>query len=391
MDDRPAATSRPGQRKLPSHESNAESVVSAHARERKVHACALDPVGDPRWKTYVENQPDALVYHHPAWLEVLQGAYGGELVAVGCETEDGELRGVLALARTRGLVTGRRLSSLPYTPLAGPLASDEAAMAVVIRAALDESRARNAYLQIKTYSAGLQTLVDDISGVPWETTYIVELPDTPEKLRFGNSRNHSRIKWAVNKAAKAAVRVRDAETETELRAWYELYLTTMRAHVVPPRPYRFFKAMWDVLRPREMMRVLLAEQDSGRGRRLIAGSVFLQFGSTVFYAFTGASAKDLTLRPNDVIQWTALHDACSGGFRRYDMGEVDADDQGLVEFKQKWGGQPTPLYRYYYPAPSRAEASVLKSGRLRDLGKAVWPYVPLKVTERIGDSIYRYY
>jgi hypothetical protein len=262
---------------------------------------------------------------------------------------------------------------------------------VLLRAALEEAGTHNAYLQIKTYAPHLETFVDALSRVPWDTTYIVELPDTPEQLRFGNSRNHARIKWAVNKATKAAVRVRHGETEAELRAWYKLYLTTMRGQMVPPRPYRFFKAIWDVLGRRQMMHLLLAEQDRGRGRRLIGGSVLLRFGSTVFYAFTGVSAADLTLRPNDLIQWTALHDACRDGFRRYDLGEVAADDAGLAEFKLKWGARPTPLYRYYYPAPSRVEASVLRSGRVRGLGRALWSHVPLKVTEALGERIYRYY
>src|SRR5207249_10001549 len=98
-------------------------------------------------------------------------------------------------------------------------------------------------------------------------------------------RNHGRITWAVNKAAKAGVRVRDAETDDELRSWYRLYLETMREKAVPPRPYRFFKTMWDVLRPQAMLRLLLAEQQG----RLLAGSIFLCYGSTVCYAFTGRS------------------------------------------------------------------------------------------------------
>jgi Acetyltransferase (GNAT) domain len=363
----------------------------ADMSQRAFRVGRIDPFGDPRWQTYVEEAADAHIYHHPAWLEVLQRAYGGECVAFACEADDGELWGVLPLFRTRGLLTGTRLSSLPYTPLAGPLASDDAATAVLLDAALEEARDRNAYLQIKTYSAQLGTIVDALSAVPWETTYIVDLPDMPEKLRFGNSRNHGRVKWAVNKAERAGVHIRQAETEAELRAWYELYLTTMRGHVVPPRPYRFFEAMWDVLRPRRMMRLLLAEQDGGCARRLIAGSVFLQFGSTVFYAFTGASAADLALRPHDLIQWTALHDACSDGFPRYDLGEVDADDRGLAEFKQKWGARPIPLYRYYYPAPSRAEARTLRFARAREIGRTLWPHVPLKVTEMLGERIYRYY
>src|SRR5439155_16223323 len=138
-----------------------------------------------------------------------------------------------------------------------------------------------------------------------------------------------------------------------------------REKAVPPRSYRFFKTMWDVLRPQAMLRLLLAEQQG----RLLAGSIFLWYGSTVCYAFTGRSSSDLWLRPNDAIQWTALHDACNEGFTRYDFGEVNEDDSGLADFKRKWGAEPTPLYRYYFPAPSRAERGLLASGYIRPIGK----------------------
>ena len=361
----------------------------AKPRDDGLRADRVDPRSDARWETYVAGQADALVYHHPAWLEVLQRAYGHDLVAFACETEDGELCGALALFRTRGLLTGRRLSSLPHTPRAGPLASNDAATAALLRAAIEEARACRAHLQIKASSANLGRLVEGLTAVPWEATYIMELPDVPERLRFGNARNNARIKWAVNKAIKAGVRVRLGETEAELRAWYELYLETMRDHVVPPRPYRFFKAMWDVLGPRGMVRLLLAEEHHAHGRRLLAGSVFLCFGSTVLYAFTGGSHQDLRLRPNDVIQWTALHDACRDGFRRYDFGEVGAKDPGLARFKSKWGAQPSLLYRYYYPAPGRAERRVPEFSRIRRVGRGAWQRVPIGVTELLGDRVYR--
>ena len=89
---------------------------------------------------------------------------------------------------------------------------------------------------------------------------MLQLPGRSEELRFGNSRNHSAIKRAVNKAARMGVEVRQAESEDQLRAWYALYLDTMRWHAVPPRPYRFFKNCWELLRPHGLMRLLLAEQ-----------------------------------------------------------------------------------------------------------------------------------
>src|SRR5262249_56274015 len=106
-----------------------------------------------------------------------------------------------------------------------------------------------------------------------------------------------------------------AETERDLRAWYGLYVDTMRWHVVPPRPYRFFEVAWQLLRPRGLLRLLLAEQHEARQSRLLAGSIFLMFGQTVFYAFNGRRREDLSLEPNDAIQWQAIHDAFRRGFR----------------------------------------------------------------------------
>ncbi len=164
----------------------------------------------------------------------------------------------------------------------------------------------------------------------------------------------------------------------------------MRSNAVLPRPYRFFVALWEVLRPRGYMRLLLAKQLHGGPPTLLAGSVFLGFGETMLYAFTGAATAHLALRPNDVIQWRAIHDACAAGFRRYDFGEVSVGDDGLADFKRKWGGEPQPLHRYYYPARRELESGMLeRSSRTRRVADGVWKRMPLAATGAVGDWLYR--
>jgi CelD/BcsL family acetyltransferase involved in cellulose biosynthesis len=357
-----------------------------------------DPLSDPRWEPFLATHPNALVYHHPAWLRALAGEYGQEPIGLACEDGAGEMLGVLPLFRGRGLPfrvegqsAGGRLSSLPRTPVAGPVAADRDVAAALLAAAAEHARSAGVRLQLKVEGRELDGLVDGLEGVPWLPAYAVELPDDPDALRFGNSRNHGRIMWAIGKARKHGVGVRPAESEADLRAWYGLYLETMRAHAVPPRSYRFFAALWHGLRPHGLMRLLLAERPGARGPRLIAGSVFLMYGRTVFYAYTGAHAEDLRLRANDVIQARAIRDAVEAGFRRYDLGEVSEDDPGLVEFKRKWGATPPLLYRYYYPALDVDGAGALESGsRLRTVAGRIWRRLPLRVTAVIGDRLYRY-
>ena len=368
------------------HHTVAEAVSTLRVVE-------VDAQNDPRWEALVTALPDGVIYHHPAWLRVLEEAYGYKPVHLACEDTNGQLRGVLPLFYKHGLFTGRQYSSLPRTPAGGPLARDDQAMAVLVRAAAERTRDDSgAQLQLKMLSNALDGLVQDVVGAPWRETYILELPERPELVHIGNSRNHARIKWAVNKASKLGVEVHEAETEHELWAWYELYLDTMRWVAVPPRPYRFFEIAWQRLRPHGLMRLLLAKRYEAGRSRLLAGSLFLMFGQTVFYAFNGRRREDLSLRPNDAIHWRAIHDACGDGFRYYDLGEVTKDNQGLAEFKSKWGAEAKWLYRYYYPAPHELEISMLESSsRAHQLMSAAWRRLPIKVTVLLSDWAHHYF
>jgi CelD/BcsL family acetyltransferase involved in cellulose biosynthesis len=357
----------------------------------------IDPEVDSRYEAFVETQPNALIYHHPAWLQVLSRENDSRPLCLACEDSDGRLHGVLGLFETRGLpfigrqLAGRRLSSLPRTPVAGPLASDRDAAAALLRAAAEQvDTAVGTQLQIKAASNDFDGLVDGIPGARWRPAYAIELPERVEDLRFGNSKNHARIRSTVNKAEKINLRLREADSEEDLRAWYDVYLETMRWHAVPARSFRFFKAAWDVLRPLGFLRVLLAELHEPHQTRLLAGSIFMMFGQTYFYAFNGCRRGDLSLQPNDVIQWHAIHEACRRGFRYYDLGEVPQKHDGLSFFKSKWGAQEKWLYRYYYPAPKEFESGELESGRMDELRRAIWRRLPLKATMFIGDRLYRY-
>ncbi|MDP8924334.1 MAG: GNAT family N-acetyltransferase [Chloroflexota bacterium] len=351
---------------------------------------AVDPRSDPRWAPFVAAHPDGTVYHHPAWLRLLERVYGYTPMHLACETDEGHLRGVLPLFRTRGLITGRGLASLPRTPVAGPLAHDRRALAALVSAAIERVRAEpGGKLQFRILSTELDGLAEGLVGTPWETTYVLDLPQNSATLRFGNSRNHGRIKWAVNKAERLGVRVRPAETERELRAWYELYLDAMRWHVVPPRPYRFFQACWRELRPSGLMRLLLAEQVEAGRSRLLAGSLLLMFGHTVFYAFNGRRRDDLSLQPNNALQWRAIHDACREGYRRYDLGAVMEGNVGLADFKAKWGAEPRHVHKFYYPGLWESEpGTVPVGGKVRRAADAAWRRLPLRATALIGNIVY---
>ncbi len=356
---------------------------------------AVDARRDPRWEAFVSGHPQATIYHHPGWMAALEAEYGRRCIALACEEPGGQLRGILPLMTTAGLPWGlggprtrRRLSSLPRTPLAGPLAIDHEAERALLSAAIDLVRADGSLqLEVKSH-APLHDVPDGLVRVPWRQAFVLDLPRDPQTLRFGNARNHARIRWSINKAARCGVHVRAAEAEAELQTWYRIYLKTMRWHALPPRAYRFFAALWKELHPIGLLHLLLAEDDVAGRRRVLAGSIILSYGRTASYAFNGCHRDVLALRPNDVIQWHAIHDASTRGLRWYDLGEVTEDHALLAVFKKKWGATARDLHRYYYPAPAAEGAQTAESGMVKRAARAVWRRMPLPITSQIGERLY---
>jgi len=380
--------------------SHAELLSPPLASSQALRVVETDPSTDARWAAFVLNHPDGSIYHHPAWLQALEREYSQKGVYLACEDAHGKFSGVLPLVYTRGLpfglgkpLTGRRLSSLPRTPLAGPLSTNSRATATLLQEAV--CRVRNSpglELQIKMQDCELDHPDIGLVCTPWRLSYRLQLPansETPFRIKSSHSR--ASIKWAVNKATKHGVCARPAETESELKVWYSLYLQTMRTNFVPPRPYRFFKALWELLREKGMMQLLLAEEQGSARRNIIAGSVFLKFGQTVSYAFNGSCLDNLSLRPNDLIQWHAINEACKNGYRYFDFGEVPQHRHDLAKFKSKWGSDAIQLYRYYYPAPG-ARVGVELDGHHRSisLAQALWRRLPLAATSWFGDQMYSY-
>lgn len=355
---------------------------------------------DPRWNRFVNAHPEGTVFHHSLWLQALKAEFKQQTLSLACLDENGAFQGILPLFYTRGLPlrigqlgrhhVGRRLCSLPRTPAAGPLCSTPVITRFLLQEAVRRVESRpGMVLQLKTGSNHVDGLVRNMAGEPWRESYTLELPaSSTEGVRFGNARQNHRITWAVNRARRLGIVTREASCEGDLKQWYQLYLETMRRVVAPARPYALFLHMWNTLRPRSMMRLLLAEKSEDRPALPLAGSIFLMHGRSTVYAFTGCRTEAMALHVNDLLQWEAIQRAYREGFRIYDFGEVVEERQGLAAFKSKWCAKPAPLYRYYYPMVEEIPAkSPLVSG-MPELAARLWQRLPLSVTAFLGRRLY---
>ena len=96
------------------------------------------------WDKFVNSHPHATVYHCSAWLNVLQNESNQKILRLICKDEEDKIVGIFPLQYTKGFPFGmggipgiKRLSSLPRTPIGGPLALSEKSLQLLLEKAIN--------------------------------------------------------------------------------------------------------------------------------------------------------------------------------------------------------------------------------------------------------------
>ena len=353
----------------------------------------IDPVADPRWDAFVREHPDAGPYHLGAWSEILRAAYGDSPAYLALESTDGRLVGGLPVMRTRGLVSGSRMRSLPVVPPAGPLAPHDDGARALIEAACRMTDGRGRVWTLHARRGGYEELVPDLRPVPKHPTWILELPPDVDELRAGWKKTSNNLWRSLRKADRAGVTVREASSERDLRTFYGLYLGTMRRRSTLPRPYRQLREDRRLLGPSGAFRLFVAEHEGD----IVAAGVYHALGDAVDLLYNGSDDSRLDLRPNHALYWHVIEWAAAEGYRHLDFGHA-RPGSSLARFKEQWSAREVPEYRYDYvpgasdgpgPAGPRAPRPLEGRGREGRLER-VWPHLPLPITRLAGGIAYRY-
>jgi Acetyltransferase (GNAT) domain len=354
----------------------------------------VDPLADPRWDEFVRSHDSSSIYHLGIWSHILRSAYGFTAAYLALEA-DGRLEGVLPLMSTRGVVTGRRLRSLPAVGSIDPLARSQEGKRALLEAACEmalEQGARSWTLRAR--QPGYEALEPRLR-VSGSKTFIAPLPDDPDALRASWKKSANNLWRSLKKADEAGVSVREGTSERDLRRFYAMYCETMRRHRSLPRSYRMLSLAQRSLSSLGLYRLLLAEHDG----EVVAGGMFFAWRDTVDLVFNASSARQLHLRPNHAVYWSAIRWAIENGYRRYNMGDAPIEGS-LGRFKAQWGGEPVDRFRYDFTPGERAGAAEamrrastrLDAGEGREsLLSRVWGHAPLIATRLAGQLAYRFF
>lgn len=334
-------------------------------------------VDDPRWRRFVSDMGTATPFHHPAWAELLSDTYGYPAFALALPDDHGAVIAGAPFLEVRGLSGRRRWVSLPFTDECPLLARDPASGHELIGAlAAAQDHLHTPVIEIR----------GAVDGFGWRTgadAVIHELDLEPDSDRVSKRFSRSQVIRNIARAKREGVSVRRASSDRDLDAFYRLHTRTRRRQGVPVQPRRFFELLWSRLARSGLAFILLA--DAG-GREAVAGALFLASSGSTIYKFGASDPETLHLRPNHLIFWTAIQEACERGDRRFDFGRTDLANGGLRAFKSGWGAAERPL-RYSSLAPGAVDH---EGGLARRALSAAIRRGPGWVCRGTGEVLYRY-
>jgi CelD/BcsL family acetyltransferase involved in cellulose biosynthesis len=333
-------------------------------------------IDDPRWSAFVASRADVSPFHHPSWGRLLADCYGFEVFAVAELEHDAVSAGTPMIeVSTRR----RRWVSLPFTDYCPPLLGGRTPADFVED--LDRLRLQDgvARLELRGPVEGPGIRAEGIAY-----RHVLQLDDDPDRLfaTFRKSRVQRGIRQAEQFVAKGVLEVKRAYDESELaKTFYDLHVATRRRLGVPVQPRRFFRLLWRRILEPGLGFALLANFEG----KSVAGAVFLFHGRTMVYKF-GASERDAQrLRPNHLLMWSAIREACERGLATFDFGRTDLDGDSLREFKLGWGTSEGPLVYSYLGADSDHRSAGRAAAALAPLIRRSPPLV----CRTIGELFYK--
>jgi Acetyltransferase (GNAT) domain len=342
----------------------------------------IDPIKDGRWTEFVERHPKASVFHTVGWLRALHSTYGYEPLAYTTSSPGQALKNGLLFCLIDSAITGRRMVSLPFTDHCDPL-SDSGENLIELLAfsqkALRQEKLK--YLELRPTSGDFGAANGVAGFLPTARFFLHTLSLAPPPSELFSEFDKDCVPRRVRRAERAELVERSGTSEELLKDFFLLFaLTRGRLHL-PFTPVDWFRNL--IRHLGDAVRIRAAYKDGTP----IAAVLTLRFKGTVYYKYGCSDARFNRFGAMPWLLWRAIVEARTNGAVAFDLGRTEADNPGLLAFKNHFVPQPQHLTYWRYPDASSLDS--LYGWKLR-AAKRVFSCLPNSFLRIIGQSTYRH-
>ena len=302
----------------------------------------VNSVEEEIWRDFLKANPQSNIFHTPEMFEVFNQAQGykpdswfilnrsNNLLAIFLPVYVTLFDGLLKRFTTRAVSFG----SILYEPGS----EGENAIKFLLEKYCKKINGQILFTELRNLSDQneIQGILNDC-GYYYEDhlNYLINLNCSAEDLlkSFGK-RTRKRIRRALK---QQKVIVKDLENFDELELSYKLINKSYSSANVPLADFSLFKAAFDILSPKGMVKFLVSWVDD----TAVAASAELIYKDTIYGWYGGVDRGFSEFVPNELLMWHILKWGAENGFRLYDFGGAGKPDEeyGVRDFKAKFGGE----------------------------------------------------
>lgn len=335
----------------------------------------INPLVDPRWPEFLAREPRSAVFHSPGWLRALAQAYGYRPFVLTTSSPGSELQDGIVLCEVNSWLTGRRISSLPFSDHCEPLIGNSRQLPELLDSYRVLIKARKLdYIELRP-----ETLDCHDTFLAPSTTYCLHKID----LRGGEDDLFRRlhkdsIQRKIQRARREGLVYERGDDEILLRKLYSLLVKTRKRHGLPPQPFSWYSNLLTSMAGNLQIRIV------SKDRQPVAGMLTLNFKSSVVYKYGGSDATFNNLGGMPFLFWMTMTESRREGLTELDLGRSDCDNEGLVTFKNRLGGIRSQLT--YWRCSRTTSDSVIRFSK----GAKLLGYMPEALCKGMGVLLYRH-
>jgi len=280
---------------------------------------------------FVGSIPGATFFHTSAWLDSLEGAFGGFRASWLTVREGGGLVGVMPAVRiARGPFW--LLWSLPFGTYGGPLARDGRAREALLDGFLRVARSpRCLEAGAVLFGAEPPSPVPRGAAVAMEECRLVSLERGFDEV--WNTGWSSKRRQLARRGLEAGVVTRGLESAEEVRRFHAIYARESRAWGgVHPYPERLFLELF----ARRGAEVVF--WGAFLGADLLGGHIDFYRGEMAQAWQGGMTERAREFETGTILIKSAMEEACRRGCRVFNLGS-SGGNRGILFFKESLGGR----------------------------------------------------
>lgn len=301
----------------------------------------LDPMLDSRWDQLVASHPRASVFHQQGWLKALAITYGYRPMVLTSTQPGSPLSNGIVFCEVRSWITGNRLVSLPFADHTESLLNemdDSSVFTEWMRA--ERLRHKWKYIELRPLSWESRT------GSPFfesQSFWFHTLSLEPSIEQLFQGLHKSSLQRRIRRAEREHLLYEKGCSEGLLNDFYRLLMITRRRHRLLPQPRVWFQNLVACMSPNVEIRLVR------KGTIPIAAILTLSHRRTVVYKYGCSDEKFHHLAGMPFLFWKLIEESKTAGAEQIDFGRTDLDNEGLIEFKDRFGTTRRRITYLRYP------------------------------------------